>query len=96
MARKVREMSRPKLGPRDRVRMEVRLPPAVAESAYRCARDWDVSLSEAASRLIVSGYANRNSCTRDAGTVGCSCSVDSDFPHTPTDVTQGGCAAREA
>lgn len=51
-------MSRPKLGPRDRVRVEFRLPREVAEAAYRCADDWDVSLSEAGSRLIESGYTS--------------------------------------
>lgn len=49
-------MRRPHLGPRDRVRVEFRLPRAVAEAAYHCAGEWDVSLSEAGARLIESGY----------------------------------------
>lgn len=43
---------RPRLSRPDRVRVELRLPRACAESAYRCAREWDVSLSEAGARLI--------------------------------------------
>jgi hypothetical protein len=51
------QMDRPELGSRDRMRVEFRLPRAVAEAAYQCARRWDVSLSEAGARLIVSGLA---------------------------------------
>lgn len=49
-------MDRPELGVRDRVRVEFRLPRASAEAAYRCAREWNVSLSEAGARLIDLGY----------------------------------------
>jgi hypothetical protein len=49
------QVDRPKLGSRDRMRVEFRLPRDVAEAAYQCARRWDVSLSEAGARLIVSG-----------------------------------------
>jgi hypothetical protein len=47
-------MNRPELGTRDRVRVEFRLPRATAGAVYRCARRWDVSLSEAGARLIES------------------------------------------
>jgi len=49
-------MARPELGVRDRVRVEFRLPRASAEAAYQCAREWNVSLSEAGARLIDLGY----------------------------------------
>lgn len=49
-------MARPALGVRDRVRVEFRLPRATAEAAYQCAREWNVSLSEAGARLIDLGY----------------------------------------
>lgn len=49
-------MTRPELGTRDRVRVEFRLPQAAAEAVYRCAREWNVSLSEAGTRLIDLGY----------------------------------------
>jgi hypothetical protein len=48
-------MTRSRLGQRDRVRVELRLPRAVAEATYGCARDWNMSLSEAGSRLIEAG-----------------------------------------
>ncbi len=57
-------MERPHLVPRDRVRVEFRLPPAVAETAYRCARQWNVSLSEAGARLIESGYEKHAAATK--------------------------------
>lgn len=57
---------RPHLVPRDRVRVEFRLPPAVAETAYRCAREWNVSLSEAGARLIESGYEKHASATKSS------------------------------
>lgn len=49
-------MDRPELGVRDRMRVEFRLPRASAEAAYQCAREWNVSLSEAGARLIDLGY----------------------------------------
>lgn len=49
-------MTRPELGTRDRVRVEFRLQQSAAEAVYRCAREWDVSLSEAGARLIALGY----------------------------------------
>lgn len=49
-------MTRPELGTRDRVRVEFRLPQAAADAVYRCAREWNVSLSEAGTRLIDLGY----------------------------------------
>jgi hypothetical protein len=50
-------MDRPQLQSRDRLRVELRLPAETAETVYRCARGWDVSLSEAGTRLIESGAA---------------------------------------
>ena len=89
-------MSRPKLGPRDRVRVEFRLPREVAEAAYRCAHDWDVSLSEAGSRLIESGYASLGSQARASGSVHDSHPDGSATPSASMNQTmEGGCAARE-
>lgn len=48
-------MDRPHLGPRGRLRVELRLPPQVAEMLYDSAREWHVSLSEAGARLIELG-----------------------------------------
>jgi hypothetical protein len=50
-------VARPELGKRERVRVELRLPQASAEALYQCARDWNLSLSEAGARLIDLGYA---------------------------------------
>lgn len=41
--------------PRERVRVELRLAPQIAEMLYDSAREWDVSLSEAGTRLILAG-----------------------------------------
>ena len=48
-------MVRPHLGPRERMRVELRLAPQVAEMLYDSAQEWDVSLSEAGARLIQMG-----------------------------------------
>jgi hypothetical protein len=50
-------MDRPQLQSRDRLRVEFRLPAGTAETVYRCAREWAVSLSEAGTGLIESGAA---------------------------------------
>jgi hypothetical protein len=49
-------MGRPHLGPRERLRVELRLSPQIAEMLYDSAQQWDVSLSEAGARLIQLGY----------------------------------------
>lgn len=48
-------MERPQLGPPGKLRVELRLPPRVAEVLYLSAQEWHVSLSEAGARLILSG-----------------------------------------
>lgn len=85
-------MNRPKLGPRDRVRVELRLPRAVAEAIYRCAREWNMSLSEAGSRLIESGYQNPSLGAKIPGVKG-----DSRLPESaPTNASaETGGAARD-
>ena len=47
---------RPRLRPRDIVRVELRLPQRAAEVLYWCAQDWNVSLSAAGAKLIELGY----------------------------------------
>lgn len=47
---------RPRLRPRDIVRVELRLPQRAAEVLYWCAQDWNVSLSTAGAKLIELGY----------------------------------------
>lgn len=90
-------MSRPKLGPRDRVRVEFRLPREVAEAAYRCADDWDVSLSEAGSRLIESGYTSLGSKSKIRALVDDSCREDSAGLNPSTNpAMDGGDATRRA
>lgn len=49
-------MDRPPTRVRERVRVELRLPPHVAQMIYDRAQHWDVSLSEAGSRLIQIGH----------------------------------------
>lgn len=56
-------MDRPHTRVRERVRVELRLPPHVAQMIYDRAQHWDVSLSEAGSRLIQIG---RDGCDNDA------------------------------
>lgn len=51
-----RAMDRPPTRVRERVRVELRLPPHVAQMIYDRAQHWDVSLSEAGSRLIQIGH----------------------------------------
>lgn len=58
---------RPEFGPKDRVRVEFRLPRAVAEAAYRCACEWNVSLSEAGTRLIESGFMATHASAKPTG-----------------------------
>ena len=48
-------MDRPQLRPLDKLRVELRLPARVAEVLYLSAQEWQVSLSEADARLILSG-----------------------------------------
>lgn len=48
-------MDRPQLGRMERLRVELRRSPRVAEVLYRSAQEWHVTLSEAGSRLIMSG-----------------------------------------
>ncbi|MGC7358365.1 hypothetical protein RA989_21185 [Mycobacteroides abscessus subsp. massiliense] len=48
-------MDRPPLSARGRLRVEFRLRGITAETVYRCAREWDMSLSEAGDRLISAG-----------------------------------------
>ncbi|PEG35235.1 hypothetical protein CQY20_22425 [Mycolicibacterium agri] len=52
-------MDRPQTRLRERIRVELRLPPHVAEMIYESAQHWDVSLSEAGSRLIQIGHDGR-------------------------------------
>lgn len=60
-------MSRPRVHPRERVRVELRLPPQIAQMLYDSARQWDVSLSEAGARLIQLGHrTDRSIAQRDA------------------------------
>lgn len=95
--RKVRKMNRPTLGPRHRVRVEFRLPREVAEAAYRCADDWDVSLSEAGSRLIESGYTSLRSQPKIPALVNDSCLEASAVLNPSTyPVSDGGDATRGA
>lgn len=95
--RKVRKMSRPTLGPRDRVRVEFRLPREVAEAAYRCADDWDVSLSEAGSRLIESGYTSLRSQPKMAALANDSRrEASSGLNQSTNPATDGGDATRRA
>src|SRR5690625_312866 len=54
--RKARSAMRPRLRPRDIVRVELRLPQRAAEVLYWCAQDWNVSLSTAGAKLIELGY----------------------------------------
>lgn len=49
-------MDRPRTKPQERIRVELRLPPQVAELLYDSAQHWHVSLSEAGSRLIQTGH----------------------------------------
>lgn len=58
-----RAMDRPHNRVRERVRVELRLPPHVAQMIYDRAQHWDVSLSEAGSRLIRIGH---DGCDNDA------------------------------
>lgn len=51
-------MGRPHLGPRERLRVELRLSRQIAEMLYDSAQEWDVSLSEAGARLIQLGYGH--------------------------------------
>jgi hypothetical protein len=51
-------MGRPQLGPRERLRVELRLSPEIAEMLYDSAQQWNVSLSEAGARLIQLGYGH--------------------------------------
>lgn len=48
-------MDRPPLSAKGRLRVEFRLRGVTAETVYRCAREWDTSLSEAGDRLITAG-----------------------------------------
>ncbi|WP_187776148.1 hypothetical protein [Antrihabitans cavernicola] len=45
------------VGRRDRVRVEFRLPRDTATAVYRCVDMWDVTLSQAGTRLIELGLA---------------------------------------
>lgn len=58
-----RAMDRPHNRVRQRVRVELRLQPHVAQMLYDRALHWDVSLSEAGSRLIQIGH---DGCDKDA------------------------------
>jgi hypothetical protein len=60
-------MDRPQLRPVDKLRVELRLPPRVAELLYLSAREWNVSLSEAGARLILSGSTHETDQPKDTG-----------------------------
>lgn len=49
-------MNRPVLGHRSRVRVEFSLAPDLAEKVYGYARQHDLTLSQAGSRLIIAGW----------------------------------------
>lgn len=51
-------VKRPELGPLEKLRVELRLPPQIAEMLYDSAQEWHVSLSEAGARLIERGHAH--------------------------------------
>lgn len=86
-------MTRPELGTRDRVRVEFRLPQAAAEAVYRCAREWNVSLSEAGTRLIDLGYERVAS--RPAVSELAIAPIDHEKPAVPMAPRTGGASSHD-
>jgi hypothetical protein len=60
-------MDRPQLRPLDKLRVELRLPSRVAEVLYLSAQEWQVSLSEAGARLILSGSIHETDSPKGTG-----------------------------
>lgn len=58
-------MDRPQLPPVEKLRVELRLPSRVAELLYLSAQEWEVSLSEAGARLILSGRIRETDLPKD-------------------------------
>lgn len=66
----VGQVRRPEIQQRKRLRVEFRLPQDHVDLVYRCARDWDVSLSDAGARLLeIAGDQLRRGSSVGAGAV---------------------------